>query len=49
MIKIIMFEDKWRITIGDMDKEVWEFDSLKEMQSVLDTMLKLKDKYGRLK
>lgn len=46
MIQIKMCGEKWRIAIGD---ELWEFPSLKEMQSNLDTILKIKDKYGRIK
>lgn len=46
MIGIRMFGDEWRISIGD---ETWEFPDLKTMQKNLETLLEMKDKYGRLK
>lgn len=50
MIKIIMYDDKWRIIIGDcIESETWEFETKKELISCLDSLLTFKDKYGRLK
>lgn len=50
MIKIKMFDEKWQLEIGDYNYggERWQFNTLKEMQEVLDKILKLKEKYGRV-
>jgi hypothetical protein len=44
MIKIIMFDNNWRIIIGD---EIWEFEDLKEMEVALISILNIKNNYGR--
>ena len=46
MIKIKMYDKKWRIIIGD---ETWQFENLKELQQNLNIILMIKNKYGRLK
>ena len=51
MIKIIMFEEKWQLTIGDQSHggEVFVFNNLKEMKDALDKIISMKEKFGRLK
>ena len=49
MIKILMFQDKWRIKIGDCYGETFEFDKTKDMLVVLNQLVKIKDDYGRIK
>ena len=46
MIQIKMVNEKWRIEIGD---EKWEFKDLKELQTNLNIILNIKDKFGRIK
>jgi hypothetical protein len=46
MISIKMFQGKFRILVGE---EVWEFENVKDMKFVLETLIDLKDKYGRIK
>lgn len=45
MIQIRMWNDKWRLQIGD---EVWQFDNKEKMLSVLEVLVEYKDEYGRL-
>ena len=45
MIKIKMHDDDWRIVIGD---EVWEFECMNDFIEVLETLITIKDKFGRL-
>jgi len=45
MIKITMFENKWRIQID----EIWEFETQKELMKILNQLIDFKNKYGRLK
>jgi len=46
MIKIIMFEGKWRIIIED---EKFEFETREDLDKILKGLLDIKDKFGRLK
>ena len=46
MIALKIYNEKWRIQIGD---EIWEFKDLKEMKENLDKILTIKDKFGRIK
>lgn len=46
MIQLKMFGEKWRMTIGD---ETWEFPTTKEFKETLDKILKIKEKYGKIK
>jgi len=45
MITIKMYGNKWRIIIGD---EIWQFESLEQMQTHLMEILRMKDKFGRI-
>ncbi len=45
MIKLTMFEGKWRIKIGD---EIWEFSSKDEFIDTIVVLVDLKDTYGRI-
>jgi succinate dehydrogenase/fumarate reductase flavoprotein subunit len=45
MITIKMYEDEWRIIIGD---EVWNFRTLELMKQNLNSILEIKDNYGRI-
>lgn len=46
MISQKMFNESWRLSLSD---ETWEFVTLGELKVVLNTILDLKEKYGRLK
>jgi len=45
MIKISLYEGKWRIVID----ETWQFENRSELTTTLDLLLRLKDINGRLK
>lgn len=48
MIKIFMFEQMWRIQIGENEgKEVFEFPTLRELIDELETICEIKDNFGR--
>ena len=50
MIKIIMKNNKWRLIIGDdKGREEWKFEDRDELLGTLITILKYKDKYGRIR
>lgn len=46
MIKIKMYQNKWRIDIED---EEWETETLEELKVLLEQVLNLKNKFGRVK
>ena len=46
MITIKMYQDEWRISITG---EEWKFNSAREALDELETIVLMKDKYGRLK
>lgn len=46
MIEIKQYQKKWRITI---QSEEFEFETLEEMNSILQSILAYKDKYGDIK
>jgi len=46
MIKIRMYQEKWRI---DIENETLEFKTKSEFKGFLDKLLEIKDKHGRLK
>ena len=46
MIILKMYCNKWQIHIGD---EIWQFDTVDEMQGVLRYLISIKDKYGKIK
>ena len=43
-----MYDEKWRIIIGESRYEVFEFDNLKIMMENLTKILNIKDKFGRI-
>jgi hypothetical protein len=45
MIKVYMFENCWRLSIGN---EIWQFPTLKELINELETICKIKEKYGKI-
>lgn len=45
MIKIRMYQEKWRIEI---ENEVLEFKTKAEFKGFLDKILEIKEKYGRI-
>jgi hypothetical protein len=46
MINIKMYEEKWQIIIGE---EIWQFENLEEFKKNLETIINIKDTYGRNK
>jgi hypothetical protein len=46
MITIKMREGKWRILLGD---EIWQFENINDFKNCLETLIILKDKFGRIK
>lgn len=50
MIKISMFDNQWRIKIGDKDYwgEEWSFPDFNSFKIALDQLVMIKEKFGRL-
>lgn len=46
MITIIMYNEKWRIIFGE---EILEFENVDIFKEVLEKLINIKDKYGRIK
>ena len=45
MITIKMHQKKWRILLGN---EIWQFENIDQFAEVLEALLIIKEKYGKL-
>lgn len=45
MITIKMRKEKWRIILGN---EIWQFETISDFKNCLETLIIMKDKFGRI-